>query len=143
MQVNVYGSIGSTLTDAQLIDQIKRWFDLSLVEYSFFFPWQKYLDDYRQRIEAGNSQNTIVNTWKKKNEITPMQIAAFVNGAKRAIAGIPIQDPNETPSLSEIVNDYKNQITSSIPWGKVFLVGLAGAFVVWGVPNMFGKALRK
>ncbi len=123
------------MTDSETLDQVRNHFILTHPgQVSFYVPFQSMLDTWHSLRGTHTSVSDIVNYYKAHG-IDADTAGTFAAAMKQIDAGIPIQDPNEDPSLSEIVDGY----TSRVPWGKIILVGLAYVFVTQGLPNLLKK----
>ncbi len=128
------------MTDTQILDQVKMYFDLTHAPTPWFWQWADMLDDYRKRKAAGQSKTVIVNAWKDSYQ--PTTAAAFVNAMDQIERGIPIQDPNERPSWAEAYDMGLGPIVKPLPWGKILLVGGA-ALAIWGFSTRAGQSFFK
>lgn len=122
-----------TESDSATLEKVFQWLELTRVKPPLFWNAGEWLTSYRVLISSGHTPVQILNIWKLEGK-DPSLAGAFVTALKRIDAGIPIQDPNERPSMSEIIGGYK------IPWGKITLFGLA-ALAVYGFSSSAGNTV--
>lgn len=118
--------------DSQIIAQIQNQFLLSHPGQAVFsLPWQKMLDGYRAMIKAGKNDNDVILYWASTG-MKKDDAGTFVAAMKQINKNQTIQDPMESPSMSEIITGYTKQlgdVTAGLPWGMLALA-LAGIIVV-------------
>lgn len=114
----------SLLTDEDVIAQVKKYFALTLVPRLADSEYRDMLSRYRTLSRMGFNEGQIVATWKGQG-IEPNAAAAFVNAMELLEKGQPIQDPNERPSVGEILAGYGAKV-EGFPWGKIALYGAIG-----------------
>ncbi len=115
--------------------EVNTYFDLTHVDLPSNSIMERALIEYKALKGSGHNKGQIVNVWKASGLMTAMQAAAFVNAMDNIEKGIPIQDPDETPSWSEVTSDFN----SKMPWKTIIMVGLAYAFVTQGLPRLLKK----
>lgn len=131
------------MTDSQILSSIRDWWKLTRHTYPSL-PLQRMLDGYRAQKTAGKSDSDIVIYWSSKDVgMNRMDAGTFVAAMKEINAGRPIQNPNERPSWSEVVDESGLPGTKKyeFPWMKATAIGAVALFVVWGLPNLV-KATR-
>lgn len=115
--------------------EVDKFFELTHVETPSNATMARALIEYQTLKGSGNNKGQIVNAWKASGLMAPIQAAAFVNAMDQIEKGVPIQDPTERPSWSEVTSDFG----SKIPWKTIIMVGLAYAFVTQGLPRLLKK----
>lgn len=131
------------MTDREIVSQIQNHWILTR-GYEAGIPLLQSLSGYRALRDSGKSHNDIVIYWSSpKVGMSRMDAATFVTAMKQIEAGKTIQNPNERPSWSEVLDESGLPGTKKFefPWIKVTLVGAVALFVVWGLPNLV-KATR-
>jgi hypothetical protein len=131
------------MTDSEVIEQIQRHWKSSR-GFRATLPLVNMLKGYRQMKADGKSDNDIVIYWSSPSVgMDRMDAGTFVAAMKQINAGRLIQDPNEKPSWSEVLDESGLPGTKKfeLPWVKVTAIGAVALFVVWGLPNLV-KATR-
>lgn len=131
------------MTDKQILSAVRDFWKLSRGFYPSL-PLEKFLAGYRAQKSAGKSDNDIVIYWSSKEVgMKRMDAGTFVAAMKKISAGESIQNPNERPSWSEVLDESGLPGTKKyeFPWMKATAIGAVALFVVWGLPNLV-KATR-
>ncbi len=128
--------MSSTTGEGDALTQVHTYFDLTHVDLPSASTLSQAYTEYKALKGSGHTLAQIVNIWKASGLLQPTQAAAFVNAMDQIEKGVPIQDPNESPSWGEA---YNMALGPAIPWGTILLVGLAYAFVTQGLPRLLKK----
>lgn len=131
------------MADSQILEQVQYHFESSRGSKTTL-PLARMLIGYRAQKKAGKSDNDIVIYWSSKEVgMSRMDAGTFVAAMKQINAGQTIQNPNERPSMQEVLDESGLPGTKKFkfPWVKVTVIGAVALFVVWGLPNIV-KATR-